>query len=184
MYGTSKGNAFQWRQQQSAFKNCLLVKCSTLLPFLADSDLFSCLPLCLSPLSCINFSMPNQCFFISERERQSQRKREGGKNPSNTSDNCVAESLHKRAILISVLSVEMRLILTDICYWNQMITYHGMRLSNALSFMGKHSSLVPLAEKGRCFDVGVVSSQSLLGHWSHICKSCLMNNAYIKSTGL
>lgn len=37
--------AFRLRQQQSAFRNCLLVKCSTLLLFPADSVLSLCLPL-------------------------------------------------------------------------------------------------------------------------------------------
>lgn len=40
--------AFRLRQQQSAFRNCLLVKCSTLLLFPADSVLSLCLPLWLS----------------------------------------------------------------------------------------------------------------------------------------
>lgn len=40
--------AFRLRQQQSAFRNCLLVKCSTLLLFPADSVLSLCLPLSLS----------------------------------------------------------------------------------------------------------------------------------------
>lgn len=91
-----ESNAFLLRQQQSAFKNCLLGKCSILLPFPADSVLFSCLPRRLSPQSCINFTVPNQCFFISKRvEEEEGVGLEGGGGCggylSNTSDKCVAE---------------------------------------------------------------------------------------------
>lgn len=56
------------RQQQSAFKNCLLVKCSTLLPLPADSVPSLCLLSGFLLWRCVNFIAPNQYFsFESER---------------------------------------------------------------------------------------------------------------------
>lgn len=117
--------------------------------------------------------------FLYSRER-------GEKKISNVSYHCVAEYLSSTKGDLDFNSLSG--VVTDspflnICYWNQMIIYNGMRLSNAQPFVAK-LFLNPSHGEETIFDVGVVSSQSSLGHWSHICKSCLMNNVYVKSVWL
>lgn len=169
-----QGNTFLLRQQQSAFKNCLLVKCSTLMPFLADSVLFSRLPLCLSPLSCINLSMLNQCFFISERERERR-----GKTSLLLHIDCVAEYLSSTK---GYLDFNIFTHVTNIDWYLLLKSNYHLSSHEAFKYPPLKVFLFnPSQWEEKMFDVGVVSSQSSLDHWSHICKSCLMNNVCVKS---
>lgn len=110
--------------------------------------------------------------LYSEKERE---------KISNVSYHCVAEFLSSTKeyldfnTLSGVASFSKYLLLN----LNYLLQWHETFKCTALC--GKGIYFNPSHREKKMFDVGVVSIQSSLGHWNHICKSCLMNNVYVNS---
>lgn len=126
----------------------------------------SCFPVSLRsfPLSRTNLDAPNQCCFVSKREKT------------------VNIQPQQREILILFQTNRSGLIFV-IGNQSSLTTERGYQTPQPIHIAGKWFALIPLAQKrgylmlARC----IVSSQSSLDHWSHICKSCRMNGVCVKS---